>query len=87
MKKYTIKTHKSVNKFLKKHTDILFKFIEEFEKISKNPFKNNCDIKLLKGSSSKFRLRIGKYRFLYEIIENEIVIYIYKSNSRGNIYK
>ncbi len=34
-----------------------------------------------------FRLRIGKYRILYEIIEDEILIYYYKAGSRGDIYK
>ncbi len=34
-----------------------------------------------------FRLRVGKYRFLYTVIDDEILIYVYKADSRGDIYK
>lgn len=33
--------------------------------------------------SHKYRLRIGKYRLLYEIIDEQILIYTYKAQFRG----
>jgi mRNA-degrading endonuclease RelE of RelBE toxin-antitoxin system len=32
-------------------------------------------------------LRIWKYRFLYEIIEDKILIYFYDADSRWDVYK
>ncbi|WP_366141588.1 hypothetical protein [uncultured Helicobacter sp.] len=32
-------------------------------------------------------MRIGKYRILYEIRDEEILIYAYDADSRGDVYK
>ncbi len=48
------------------------------------------DIKMMQGSNPPgYRLRIGKYRVLYEYtnIEGEQVLMINDIGSRGNIYK
>ncbi|EDP6926939.1 type II toxin-antitoxin system RelE family toxin [Campylobacter upsaliensis] len=89
---YKVKTSKQFDKFLAKHQDIQAKVFESFEAIAQNPYKTNLDIKKLQGKkfqcrTNHYRLRIGKYRFLYEVLENEILIYAYKADSRGDIYK
>ena len=63
------------------------KVLQSFRQIAQNPFENNLDIAKLKGEENKYRLRLGKYRFLYEIIEKQILIYAYKASSRSDIYK
>ncbi|MGI6435071.1 MAG: type II toxin-antitoxin system RelE family toxin [Syntrophomonadaceae bacterium] len=48
------------------------------------------DIKNIRGSNSlTYRLRIGKYRILYEFVNNdgEQVLVIKDIGSRGDIYK
>ena len=47
------------------------------------------DIKLLQGSKTEKRLRIGKYRVIYEYLsENKIkVLMINKIDTRGDVYK
>ncbi len=84
---FRFKTHKRVDKFLAKHPIIAKKLMLLLKKIVINPFENNCDIKNLKGQKNHYRLRIGKYRFLYEIKNDIILIYIYGADSRGEIYK
>ncbi|EJN6462326.1 type II toxin-antitoxin system RelE family toxin [Campylobacter upsaliensis] len=89
---YKVKTSKQFDKFLAKHQDIQAKVFESFEAIAQNPYKTNLDIKKLQGKkfqcgANHYRLRISKYRFLYEVLENEILIYAYKADSRGDIYK
>ncbi|MEE8320466.1 MAG: type II toxin-antitoxin system RelE/ParE family toxin [Gammaproteobacteria bacterium] len=34
-----------------------------------------------------YRLRIGDYRALYRIYENELIIEVIKLGSRGDVYK
>ncbi len=34
-----------------------------------------------------FRLRIGKYRAIFRIIDHQILIFVFDSDSRGDIYK
>lgn len=84
---YTIKTSKSFDKFLAKHSDIRHKVLHSFELIAQNPYQNTLDISKLKGEANKYRLRLGKYRFLYEIIDELILIYAYKADKRGDAYK
>ena len=84
---YAIKYAKQVEKFLDKHKDLQPKVLSALEQIAQNPFDNALDIKKLQGESHKYRLRIGKYRLLYEIIDEQILIYVYKAQSRGDVYK
>ena len=34
-----------------------------------------------------YRLRVGEFRFVYKIIENQILINIIDADNRGDIYK
>ena len=85
--KYNIETSKDVEKFLKKHIDIIPRYISSIEILQYNPYSENLDIKKLKGEKSSYRLRIGKYRILYEVNDKEIIIYFFSAGSRGDIYK
>jgi len=56
--------------------------------LEQDPFGESLDIKKYKGGVEHcYRLRIGKYRFLYEIIEYRLVIYFFGADSRGDVYK
>lgn len=85
--KYKVDMNKEVRKFLHSHREVSARFISALEQIAQNPFDNALDIKKLQGQSHKYRLRIGKYRLLYEIIDEQILIYAYKAQSRGDVYK
>ncbi len=87
---YKIKIHKSVEKFLDKHPELIKKFIEQFYQIAQNLnhyYIIQADVKPFLGKKNNYRLRIGKYRFLYEVREEEILVWIWKVDSRGGIYK
>lgn len=49
----------------------------------------NGDILPLQGRDNEFRLRIGKFRIIFEYIQNgeEKILYIVDVGSRGDIYK
>lgn len=86
---YKINLEKNVMKFLEKYKweKIIHLFTEKLKIISNNPYENNLDIKAFKWTENTYRLRIWKYRFVYEIIENEITIIFFDADSRGWIYK
>lgn len=79
---------KSVIKFIEKRVPKEKFVIEEKLKILKlNPYPNDfLDIKKL-SNSEYYRLRSNYYRFIYEIIEDELVILMVKSDNRGDIYQ
>lgn len=84
---YRLIPRKSVIKFIEKRTPKEKSTIVEKLKILKlNPYPNDfLDIKKL-SNSEYYRLRINNYRFVYEIIENELVILMVQSDNRGDIY-
>jgi mRNA interferase RelE/StbE len=83
---YEIKLNKKVDKFLKNHHIIAENFRIKMLDLAYNRL-NNLDIKKLEWKDNCFRLRIWKYRFLYKIIENRILIFFYDAGSRWDIYK
>lgn len=86
---FSVEYHRSVVKFLQKQDkEFAKKVLNTFDEIAMNTMQNRFDIKPLVGSpKNHFRLRIGKYRFLYEIFDEELLIYCYDADSRGGIYK
>ena len=69
------------------------KFIEKQDKIQRiRIYKSiynlpNGDVKKMVGNKEKYRLRVGDYRIIYELNQNECIILITKINNRGQIYK
>lgn len=85
---YNYRLSKTVIKFLEKRDQaFLLRFDKKFDEIIENPIKSSADVQAYIGHPWHYRLRIGKYRFLYAILEEEIVVYFYDADSRGGIYK
>ena len=86
---YQLKISSKVKKFIIKRTPKEQKrLIEIFGILQEDPYNNELSIKPLKGShNSEFRLRFGKYRIIYEIVDDELIIYLLDADSRGGIYK
>lgn len=85
---YKLKYSRDLKKFLQKHRDLSPKIIAKLELIAQNPFNTTLDIAKLQGQNNHYRLRVGKYRVLYEIRDGEIlIIYAYKADSRSDVYK
>jgi len=53
-------------------------------KLVENPYLGK---KLVGDLSPYYRLRVGDYRVLYEIIENKVMIIVVKVKHRKNVYK
>ena len=84
MTKYKIRIKKSVKKdissFDKKTNQRLLKSIQ---KLQSNPYGN---AKKITGKEF-YRIRVGKYRIVYEIVKTDFEIIIYKIGHRKDIYK
>jgi len=79
---------KAFKKFIKERTQKERKIIDDKLMILANDPKSELlDIKSLKGYENRFRLRVGKYRIIYEIYDDELIIILADGGSRGGIYK
>ena len=85
---YILNFDKQVKKFIEKQDkSTKQRFKKAFLDLAQNPYPND-DLKKKKlTNTNKFRLRIGKYRFIYEVFEDRLLIFIEKADSRGDIYK
>lgn len=85
---YKIIPHKKVIKFINsRNQKDKLKIKEKFEQIQRNPYPTNdeTDVKKMINKNG-YRLRIGNYRFIYDVIDEELIIYMEEANNRGDIY-
>ena len=66
--------------------DIAEKIDDELDSIATDPAKYEGDWKPLQGSPF-WRLRVGGWRVICRIIKKELIIYVLKIGTRGDIYK
>ena len=59
---------------------------EKLQQVAKDPLATIPNAKKLQGRPG-YRLRIGDWRVIYEINQNEVVIIVMKIASRGEVYK
>ncbi|WP_257348464.1 type II toxin-antitoxin system RelE family toxin [Pseudalkalibacillus decolorationis] len=76
-------------KYIKKQDKPTRKRIEKaLLTLAEAPYhRGSLDISSLEGVDSAFRLRIGDFRLIYEIHDNDLIIFIVAAGSRGDIYK
>ncbi len=63
------------------------KIYDGLEKLIEDPYALNQNITSIKGEDDLLRLRIGNYRVMYKIINDELVILAIKVDHRSRIYK
>jgi len=85
MASYKVVFSKKVRKDFKKipESDVN-RILEEIKLLADNPFPMNS--KKLKGEEL-FRVRIGNYRVIYSIIDEQMIISVVKVGHRKNVYK
>lgn len=83
---YTIKYSKQANKTKAKMPKSIAVHSEaELEAIAVNPTAYQGDWKPLQGTPY-WRLRVGGWRAICQIINNQLIIYVLKIGSRGDVY-
>lgn len=81
--KYNILIDKPAQKFILKQQPEQRKRI--LKAISKLP--DEGDRKMLKAHSGFFRLRVGDYRIIYSVHEEQLIVRVITVGNRGDIYK
>jgi mRNA-degrading endonuclease RelE of RelBE toxin-antitoxin system len=83
-KKYNIKLHPKVSKFLEKSDKSLKeRIVKKLKSLKENPF---CHLEHFEGKNY-YKLRIGTYRALIDIDFEEKVLFVQVLDHRSKIYK
>ncbi len=72
-----------VGEILAEKTDLP---VEKIEEIAHGE-DQNLNIIAMQGEENAYRLRVGNYRVIYEIRDNELVLVVVKVGARGDVYK
>jgi len=84
---YSLSFKKSAIKGLRKMPrKISRRLLDELDQIAMDPTKYSGDWKRLSGSSY-WRLRIGRYRAICDLRDNELVLLVVNTGPRGDVYK
>lgn len=86
---YKVKYSKAAEKFLKKNREIGLRFHKAFTELSQDKDRAfDYDIKKFASAyDNVFRLRIGKYRAVFRVVEEELQVQVFDIGARGDIYK
>ncbi len=83
---YQIKWTNSAKKELRKlDKKVIPRLIDAVDELVTNPYPQG--VKKIVNSDNNYRIRVGDYRIIYQVISNTLIIYIMKVGTRQNIYK
>lgn len=85
---YPIIPHKKVIKFINsRNKKDKLRIKKKFDQLMINPYTSNNEVDVKKMINQKgFRLRIGDYKFLYDVVDEQLIIYMEDADNRGDIY-
>ncbi|TLZ63328.1 MAG: type II toxin-antitoxin system RelE/ParE family toxin [Methanobacteriota archaeon] len=87
--RYTVFIHRRAERellSLPKH--VIERFRKVFEMLEEDPYRPRpgCDIRLIRGHPHVRAVRVGSYRGIYEVLEDEKAVWFTKFGARGSVY-
>jgi mRNA interferase RelE/StbE len=81
---YHLQVEKSAIKYIEKLDRPTAKRIRDaIDQIAADPFSGE----LLTNHDAQYKYRVGKYRILYDVYQEEITVVVVKVQGRGDVYK
>lgn len=85
MESYKIEWKSSAQKELRNlDKTVIPRLIEAVAALANNPYPVGC--RKIVGSESSYRVRVGNYRIIYQVQNQELIIEIIKVGHRQSIY-
>ena len=84
---YKINFTKQSYKFLRRiPPDVVTRIRDRLDQIAKDPYAQYANVTKLQNRSG-YRLRVGDWRVIYDVQDDELFILVLKIGSRGDIYR
>jgi mRNA interferase RelE/StbE len=85
---YRVEFVKSARKeFEQLPAKIRAKTTEALHLLSQNPHSELLKVKKLKGADELYRIRLGDYRVIYELINERLIVLVIKIGHRREVYR
>jgi mRNA interferase RelE/StbE len=78
-------TTRAAKQLKKLPEDIKISIEEKIQELSNNPRPNG--VVKLEGEEDTYRVRVGKYRILYEIKDDLLIVKVVKISHRRDVYR
>lgn len=65
--------------------EIFHRIVSQIRALAENPHPPGC--RKLTGSENDWRIRIGDYRVLYEIVETDNIVRVFRVRHRREVYR
>ena len=80
---FTKRVYKSLRRIPR---DVVIRIRNRLDQIAEEPYAQYSNVTKLQNRPG-YRLRVGDWRVLYDVQEDELVILVLKIGSRGDIYR
>jgi len=88
MPTYSIEFVKSARKeFERLPAKMRVRTVEALKLLAENPYSELLKVKKMRNSDKLFRIRLGDYRILYEIKNENLVVLVIKVGHRREVYR
>lgn len=88
MTAYKVEFVKSAQKeFERLDTKLKVKIAEALSLLAQNPFSELLSAKKLKGADGLYRIRLGDYRVVYELRNEQLIVLVIKIGHRREVYR
>jgi mRNA interferase RelE/StbE len=88
MNPYTIEFVRSARKeFEGLPAKVRSRIVEALQLLAQNPYSELLKVKKLKDAHYLYRIRIGDYRVLYELQNQQLVVLVIKVGHRREVYR
>jgi mRNA interferase RelE/StbE len=86
MVSYRIEWKASAKKELKRlDQSVIPRIVDAVGHLAENPFPEGC--RKLKGSRDTYRIRVGDYRVVYEVVGSCLIVEVVRVRHRKDVYR
>ena len=88
MATYKVEFVKSAQKeFDRLAAKLQIKTAEALSLLAQNPFSELLKVKKLKGADTLYRIKLGDYRVVYELRNEQLIVLVIKIGHRSEVYR
>ena len=83
---YAVETHRTVDRFLRRHAELNNRWESIRDSLETSPKRGGKIVHMKGVFQCNHRWMEGRYRFVYEVRDDQNLVYVFYANTRGDAY-